>query len=139
MSPRAKALAVQSAAGLALGFSLTCIGFGDYAELHAMFTFSDLRLLFTFAGAVVVVAIGLRALVPGRFPRRSIHRGTVIGAALFGLGWAISGACPGIALVQLGQGTLGALVTLGAMLAGIRGYDAVNARWLHWETRACGE
>jgi uncharacterized membrane protein YedE/YeeE len=132
-------LAIQALAGLALGVALTCIGFGDYAELHAMFTLTDPRLLLTFAGAVVVVAVGLRVLVPRPFPRRPIHRGTLVGAALFGLGWAICGACPGIALVQIGHGTVGAVVTLAAMLAGMRAFDAVNARWLHWESRSCGD
>jgi len=30
------------------------IGFGDFAELNAMFTLQDLRMLFTFMGAVAV-------------------------------------------------------------------------------------
>jgi uncharacterized membrane protein YedE/YeeE len=103
-----------------------------------MFTFADLRLLLTFAGAVTITGIGLRFLARP-MPSRPMHRGVVIGGALFGVGWALTGACPGIALVQLGEGTLAAAFTLGGMLLGIRAYDAVNARWLRWDAAGpCG-
>jgi len=138
MSPRAKMLAVQCAAGLALGFSLSCIGFGDYGELHRMFTFADLRLLLTFVGAVAITGLGLRFLVRAPLPKQPMHRGVVMGGVLFGAGWVLTGACPGIAFVQLGEGTVAAAVSLASMLAGIRIYDAVNARWLHWEAGSCG-
>jgi uncharacterized protein len=138
MSPLTRMVVVQCAAGLALGFSLAFIGFGDYGEVHRMFTFADLRLLLTFAGAVAVTGLGLRFLVRRPLPKRPMHRGVVIGGALFGVGWVLTGACPGIALVQLGEGTMAALVSLASMLAGIRVYDAVNERWLHWEIGSCG-
>jgi uncharacterized membrane protein YedE/YeeE len=125
-------LVVQIATGAALGFSLGFIGFGDYGELHRMFTFADLRLFLTFAGAVVVTGLGLRFLVRSPLPSAPVHKSAVIGGACFGLGWVLTGACPGIALVQLGEGTLGAAFTLAGMLAGIRAYDAVNQRWLRW-------
>ncbi len=131
-------LAVQCAAGAALGFSLALIGFGDYGELHRMFTFADLRLLLTFAGAVVITGVGLRFVVRAPLPRQPMRRGVVIGGALFGAGWVLTGACPGIALVQLGEGTVEAAVSLTSMLVGMRIYDAVNARWLHWEIGSCG-
>jgi hypothetical protein len=37
---------------------------------------------------------------------------------VFGLGWALSGACPGIVLVQLGEGRLMAGLTLGGIFGG---------------------
>jgi uncharacterized membrane protein YedE/YeeE len=131
MSARSR-LAVQVIAGAALGFSLGFIGFGDYGELHRMFTFADLRLFLTFAGAVVITGLGLRFLVRAPMPSRQVHKSVVVGGAFFGLGWVLTGACPGIALVQLGEGTLGAAITLAGMLLGIRACDAVNTRWLHW-------
>src|SRR5262245_16828762 len=101
--------------GLGLGYSLSRIGFSAWDEVHAMFTFHSLRLLFTFATAVVTLAavwrVVQRASSPQWTPRR-IHRGTVVGGVLFGVGWAVSGACPGIAWVQIGEGQLGALWTL---------------------------
>ncbi len=104
--------------GLALGFALTRIGFADFDEVHAMFLLTDLRLLFTFAGAVALSFVGFR-LVRGRVARHGVdkpmHRGVLPGSVMFGVGWAITGACPGIVFVQLGAGQLAALVTLGGM------------------------
>ena len=50
----------------------------------------------------------LGKLKPGsmKFAPRNIHPGTLIGGALFGTGWAISGGCPTIALAQIGEGQL---------------------------------
>lgn len=104
--------------GLALGFALTRIGFADFGEVHAMFLLTDLRLLFTFGGAVALAFVGFR-IVRGRVVRygihKPLHRGVIPGSVLFGVGWAITGACPGIVFVQLGAGQLAALVTLGGM------------------------
>jgi len=138
LSSRSVQVVVRSALGLALGISLGFIGFGDYGELSRMFTLRDIRLYLTFGGAVAVTAVGLRYFVPYSLPARPMHRAVPVGAALFGVGWALGGACPGIALVQLGEGTVAASVTLAGMFAGIRLYDWLNARWLHWGTRSCG-
>ena len=138
-SSRARRVAEMAALGLALGLALGFIGFGDYGELVRMFTLRDLRLFFTFGGAVAVTAIGLRLFVRAPLPKRTLHRSVPIGAALFGVGWALAGACPGIALVQLGEGTYPAALTLVGMLVGIRLYDAINARFLGWDAGgSCG-
>lgn len=41
------------------------------------------------------------------------------GALLFGIGWGVSGYCPGPAIVSLSSGALGPLVFVGAMAAGV--------------------
>lgn len=110
---------VVLAFGVALGYALSRIGFTSYTELHAMFVFADLRLFFVFTGGVAAVAVGLFATRRFRsLPRRAIHRGTIVGGVLFGLGWAIAGACPGVAFVQLGEGKLWALASLAGIVAG---------------------
>jgi uncharacterized membrane protein YedE/YeeE len=46
--------------------------------------------------------------------------GTLVGgAALFGIGWGLSGYCPGPAVVALGSGAPGAFVFVIAMVAGM--------------------
>ncbi len=110
--------------GLLLGFVVARLGFADFDELHSMLVFRDLRLLFAFALAAslsIAAFAALRhrlALPPVRF-----HRGTLPGAFLFGVGWAVCGACPGVALVQLGQGKALAAVTLSGIFAGILLHD----------------
>jgi uncharacterized membrane protein YedE/YeeE len=125
---------VMGAFGLALGFSLSCIGFADWGEVHRMFTFADLRLVLTFGGAVLVTAIGFLLLRPnGPTETRPVHRGTVLGAVLFGASWAISGACPAVTLVQLGEGQVIALLTLAGVFVGTRIHDFARPRWLRWD------
>ena len=44
MRTRGAILLATVVTGLALGFTVANIGFGDYAELNRMFTFQDLRM-----------------------------------------------------------------------------------------------
>jgi uncharacterized membrane protein YedE/YeeE len=94
----------------------------------------DPSLAFVMGGGLVVAFFGLRL---DRYLRRPlagvafikthrvhIDRQLVIGAGLFGIGWGLSGFCPGPALANLGlvpEGVLGFVV---AMLVGswIAGY-----------------
>jgi uncharacterized membrane protein YedE/YeeE len=124
--------------GLALGFALSHIGFADYTEVHRMFTFADLRLFMTFACAVLLTALGF-ALFGGKSspPSRPLHKGTIVGAALFGLGWAVAGACPGVVLVQIGEGRIVAFVSLAGVIAGAWLYGLVHARYFRWDRGSC--
>ncbi len=125
-------------AGLALGGVLAAAGFGDYGEVHKMFVFADLRLFLTFCGAVMLSALGFAVLArKANLPRRAIRRSTIVGAIIFGIGWAITGACPAASLVQLGGGQLPALATLGGILVGVELCSLTRSRWLHWEVDSC--
>lgn len=132
----------EGLAGLTLGFVLSRAGFSSWDEIQAMFTFRSLRLTLGFAVGVAVLAVAFRLLsrhLEGTVPPRRMHRGVVPGALLFGAGWALAGACPGIAFVQLGEGQLGALATLGGMVLGNALYGVVRERWLHWPAQSCAE
>jgi uncharacterized membrane protein YedE/YeeE len=124
--------------GLAFGYALANIGFADFAELNAMFTFQDLRMLLTFAGGVALAMVLTFALLRDRGTNPPLHAGVVPGAVLFGVGWAISGGCPTIPLVQLAAGYLPAVVTLAGIAAGMGLHRRVNARYLHIDSGSCG-
>jgi hypothetical protein len=83
MRTRGGILLANILTGLALGFTVTSIGFGDFTELNRMFTFQDLRMLLSFAGAVVIIAC-VFALLRIRRTRGRIHAGLIPGAVLFG-------------------------------------------------------
>jgi uncharacterized protein len=137
MRTRGAVLVINIITGLALGYTVANIGFGDYAELNRMFTFRDLRMLLAFAGAVamIVVVFGLMQVrrVSGR-----IHAGVVPGAVLFGIGWAISGGCPAIPLIQVATGYLPALVTIAGVIVGIALCRWANAKYFHLDRGSCG-
>lgn len=124
--------------GLILGFSLSWMGFADWGEVHRMFTFADLRLFLTFVCGVALTGVGFAVLARRRaLAPKPLHRGTVAGAVLFGVGWALTGACPGAALVQLGEGQLAALVTLAGICAGTLLYRPIHARFFGWDRGEC--
>lgn len=125
--------------GGAMGFGLARMGFADYAEVQRLFSLADLRLLFCFATAVGLGMVGFALLKHWRAApaQRPIHRGTVPGGLLFGAGWALTGACPSVVLVQLGQGYLPALITAAGVLLGVWSYRTLNRHYLRWDSGSC--
>ena len=124
-------------AGLALGFTLSNIGFVDYGELNRMFTFQDPRMLLSFAGAVVLIALVFGVVGVRRTPGR-IHGGVVPGAVLFGAGWAISGGCPSIPIAQIAGGYVPALASVAGIVVGMRLCRWANGRFFQLDRGSCG-
>jgi uncharacterized protein len=125
--------------GIVLGVVLTATGFVDYGEVHRMFVFKDLRLWLTFCGAVGLSAVGFFVLArKAGLPKRSVHKATIIGAVIFGVGWAVTGACPAVTLVQLGNGYIPALATLGGVIVGALACGWARRRFA-WEADSCDE
>ncbi|MET7520368.1 YeeE/YedE thiosulfate transporter family protein [Streptomyces sp. NPDC005480] len=137
MRTRGAILLANVITGLALGYTVSNIGFGDYTELNRMFTFQDLRMLLSFAGAVMIIVCAFALLRVRRTPGR-IHAGVVPGAVLFGTGWAISGGCPAIPIVQVASGYLPALITIVGVAVGIRLCRWANARYFRLDRGSCG-
>jgi uncharacterized protein len=135
-------LAGSAVIGVLMGFVLSRVGFSSWDEVHRMFTFSSLRLTLTFMVAVGVLAAAWPLIRrfssrPVAWPERPIHRGTLAGGLIFGAGWAITGACPSIALVQVGEGQLAGLWTLVGVFGGNLLYAKVHERWFRWTTASC--
>lgn len=53
-----------------------------------------------------------------RITPKTFHKGQIYGGLIFGLGWAITGACPGPLFAQIGSGFLVVGVTLLSAIAG---------------------
>ncbi len=65
------------------------------------------------------------------FHDKKFHRGNVIGALIFGLGWALTGACPGPLFAQIGSGFLVVVITLLSAIAGTWVYGLLRDRLPH--------
>ncbi len=65
------------------------------------------------------------------FHDKQFHWGNVIGATMFGLGWAITGACPGPLFAQIGNGFLVVIVTLVSAIAGTWMYGLLRDKLPH--------
>jgi hypothetical protein len=65
------------------------------------------------------------------FHKKEFHWGNVLGATLFGLGWAITGACPGPLFAQIGSGFSVIVITLLSAIAGTWVYGLLRERLPH--------
>jgi len=113
--------------GTAFGWVLSRSGAADYDYVQGMFLLESFQLYGIIGGAVAVTAPGLWLLkragrtatgAPLRVTPKPRHPGNVIGGALFGIGWSITGMCPGPILVNLGEGKVYALGALAGVLVG---------------------
>jgi uncharacterized membrane protein YedE/YeeE len=102
-------------------------GAADYDYIQGMFLFERFQLYGILASAVVLTGSGLALLrrhgrtvsgAPLALARRPFTRGHVVGGLLFGIGWSITGMCPGPILVNVGEGKLYALGALAGALTG---------------------
>lgn len=64
-------------------------------------------------------------------PQKTFNWGNVFGGLVFGLGWAITGACPGPLFAQIGSGFLVITVTLLSAIAGTWFYGFVREKLPH--------
>lgn len=117
--------------GLVFGFGLLLSHMVDPARVAAFLDVTgdwNPALAFVMGGAIVVAApafafarrhrqalIGEPIELPDRF---RITTRLVLGAALFGIGWGLSGICPGPGIVLAGSLEAHALVFVGAVIAG---------------------
>jgi len=126
--------------GVLFGIVLSGIGFTSWDEVHRMFALSDLRLLFVFATAVPLLAMAWFVLSRFRgdtWSPKTMHPGVIPGGILFGIGWALTGACPSIVVVQLGEGQLAAAWTIVGVFVGNFIYSLMHQRYFHWTTTGC--
>ncbi len=115
--------------GLVFGFGL---GFSHMARPEVVLnflTFDDLGLLFVMFGGAIVAGLAfwivprIRSTAPltgEPYGRRlkSFDRNVLIGGSIFGVGWGLSGICPGAAYASLGVGNVTILWAIAGMFVG---------------------
>ena len=128
-----KGLAVAALAGLLFGLGIAISGMGNPAKVINFFdpfgTF-DPSLAFVMGGALAVALPGYRLIFARmRTPvldrtfhlpvKRDLDRRLIVGSAVFGVGWGLSGFCPGGAVPALGFAPWPTLAFLAALAVGI--------------------
>jgi len=114
--------------GALFGFGLALSTMVKPEVVLSFLLWKDMGLLLVLGGAVVVTFIAYHAAPRlmkrpiagetfGRHPS-VMARETVIGAALFGVGWGLCGVCPGPAIAGLGVGNWPMLTCLLALALG---------------------
>ncbi|MEP3296484.1 MAG: DUF6691 family protein [Pseudoruegeria sp.] len=122
---------VSLLAGSIFGIGLLISGMVDTAKVQGwldLFGDWDPTLAFVMGGAILPMAIAWR-MTEGRTPRFGtafpekpdprLGRNIVIGSVLFGMGWGLSGLCPGPAMASLSFNGLSGLTFFAAMVLGM--------------------
>jgi len=119
--------------GIFFGFGLAYSGMTKQEIVLSFLQLNDLGLIFVLGAAALLTLIAVNVvprylktpLLGGKFkPRKAaMSKNVIIGAAIFGVGWGISGQCPGSAVASLGTGNLVVLIGLATIFIGayIRG------------------
>ena len=118
--------------GLLFGLGIVVSGMGNPAKVLNFFDLAgvwDPSLILVMGGALAVTFIGYRLVLPRPGPlfaprfalptSRAIDAKLLGGSAVFGIGWGMTGFCPGGALPVLGTGVADVLIFCAAMLAGL--------------------
>jgi uncharacterized membrane protein YedE/YeeE len=133
------------AAGLVFGLALAKGEIVSWFRIQEMFRFQGFHMFGVFLLAMPTAILTVQALkrthartLEGEevaLPPKELGRGTryAAGGTVFGVGWALTGACPGPLIVLLGAGSGGGViaVALVAALFGTWTYGALRARLPH--------
>lgn len=129
--------------GVCFGIVLTQSELISWFRFQEMFRFQSARMYEIMGSAVVVAAVslafikklGIKALSgePIAIPPKSMGRGVRYwaGGTIFGLGWALSGACPGPLFALVGNGVTVMIVAIVSALAGTWLYGFLRPRLPH--------
>ncbi|MEQ5801411.1 DUF6691 family protein [Halomonas sp. H10-9-1] len=128
-------------AGLLFGLGVAISGMTDPARVLGFLDIAgawDPTLMFVLGGAVVTNFIGYRLVFKRTAPiygeafqlptRQDLDARLIGGSALFGIGWGLSGYCPGPAIASIGGLSAPLAAMLVAMVAGWFLARAIPAR-----------
>jgi uncharacterized membrane protein YedE/YeeE len=115
--------------GLIFGLGLAISGMARPEVVLDFLQFDDFGLVFVMGGAAVVTGITFAVatryfdrapLTASEYTRRvkGFDRNVVIGGAIFGVGWGLSGICPGAAYASFGVGNYPILWAIVGMFIG---------------------
>ena len=112
--------------GLAFGFLLQKGRVLRYDKQVSAMLFTDMTILKFMLSAIIVGMFGILAMNDLEIIKLS-HKamnvgGVVVGGALFGIGWAVMGFCPGTSVGAVGEGRWHAIFGVIGMIAGAAVY-----------------
>ncbi|HEX4851077.1 MAG TPA: DUF6691 family protein [Puia sp.] len=128
-------------AGIFFGIILVKSEVISWFRIQEMFRLQSFRMYGIIGSAIVVGAISIWLIK--KFKVRTIYgesinlrpkkfnKGQVIGGLIFGLGWAITGACPGPIYSQIGAGFTVVIVTLVSAIVGTWVYGRFRDKLPH--------
>ena len=133
-----KQCAVALLVGLLFGWGLSLSGMTDPTRVIGFLDVAghwDPSLLFVMGGALMVTGVLFRFVLRRSSPffasefqlpvNHMLSPRLLCGSGLFGVGWGLSGYCPGPALTSLGFGFLNSVIVVCSMLAGFFAHKVI--------------
>ena len=129
--------------GVCFGFVLTQTEVLSWFRIQEMFRFQSFRMYLIIASAIFVAGVSLALIrrlkmrtLAGEsivVPPKALGSGVryVVGGTLFGLVWALAGACPGPLFALVGNGVSVMIVAIVSAMAGTWVYGLLKPRLPH--------
>lgn len=127
--------------GIFFGIAFTKAEVISWFRIQEMFRLQSFHMYGVIGTAIVVGMISVWLIkklsvktVEGEtieFHKKKFNKGQVIGGLIFGLGWAMTGACPGPLFAQIGAGFLVIIVVLLSAIAGTWVYGFFREKLPH--------
>ncbi len=130
------------AVGIFFGIILVKSGAVSWYRIYEMFKFQSFHMYGIIGSAVAIGVIFF--LVQKKLNFKSItgeaitppikeknYKANLIGGTIFGLGWALAGACPGPMYILLGTGVFSMLIVIAAALLGTFVYGLLKDKLPH--------
>lgn len=128
-------------AGIAFGILLIKAEVVSWFRIQEMFRLQSFHMYGVIGSAVVVGLISVFFIkkfkiksIEGKeikLESKKFHKGQIYGGLTFGLGWAITGACPGPLFALIGNGATVIIVTLLSAIAGTWFYGFLKDKLPH--------
>jgi uncharacterized protein len=141
--PKPAFLAVYLLLGVIFGFILSRSEVISWFRIQEMFRFQSFRMYGIIGSAVVTAALsvalikrlGIKSAAgdPISIPDKELGSGLryAVGGAIFGLGWALTGACPGPLFALIGNGVTVMIAAVVSALAGTWAYGWLRPHLPH--------
>jgi uncharacterized membrane protein YedE/YeeE len=127
--------------GIVFGIAFTKAEIISWFRIQEMFRLQSFHMYGVIGTAIVVAMLSVWLIKkiklktiygePIEFPQKKFNKGQIIGGLLFGLGWAITGACPGPLFAQIGAGYIVIFVVLISAVAGTWVYGYFREKLPH--------
>lgn len=127
--------------GLFFGLTLTKTEAVSWFRIQEMFRFQSFHMYGIIGSAVVVGAFSVFLIKKFKIkslsrediiiPDKQFNKGQIIGGTIFGMGWALAGACPGPLYALLGAGYTPIIVVILSALFGTWVYSYLRPKLPH--------
>ena len=127
--------------GIVFGIAFVKSEVISWFRIQEMFRFQSFHMYGVMGTAILVGVISVALIKKYRvksiegeiitIPDKEFNKGQIFGGLIFGLGWALTGACPGPLFAHIGAGYLIMIVTLLSAIAGTWVYGLLKEKLPH--------